>query len=180
MLCAFLTVARSDAPFIIVLRSPTGSWMGKSTIANISEINKYQPNIDAPNANPPPTYHQRSKSVIYPKSIHGAASYMAELSVGIEVAHRSIKVAGSDEAKGAFKTYEGKDIDYIGPDRADEHDEIEDTHEQDKVSCKNVIISRSSKGSMGVHCIVPMLDKKPGDIAAAAGSLGSAYAVKAS
>jgi hypothetical protein len=96
--------------------------MGKSTIANISDINKYQPNMDAPNANPPPTYHQRGKSVIYPRSIHGAASYLAELSVFIEVARGSIEVAGSDEAKGAFKTYEGQDIDDIGPDRADEHD----------------------------------------------------------
>ena len=44
----------------------------------------------------------------------------------------------------------------------------------------NAMISRCSKGSMGLHFIVPMLDKKPGDIGAAAGSLGSAYAVKAS
>jgi len=32
----------------------------------------------------------------------------------------------------------------------------------------------------GLHFIVPMLDKKPGEIGAAAGSVGSAYAVKAS
>jgi hypothetical protein len=55
MLCDFFAAARSDAPFTIVLRSPTGSWMGKSMIPNISAKNKYQPNIHAPNANPPPT-----------------------------------------------------------------------------------------------------------------------------
>jgi len=180
MFCAFLAPARSDAPFTIVLRSPTGSWMGKSTIANISATNKYQPNIDAPNANPPPTYYETTKLVFYLKSIHGTVSYMAELSIGIEVAHGAIKVASRDEAKGTFKAYEGKDIDDVSPDGADEHDEIEDAHEQDKVCYKSTMISRCSTGSKGLHFIIPILAKKPGDIAAAAGSLGSAYAVKAS
>lgn len=56
MLCLVFTAALSDAPFTMVLKSPTGSWIGKSMIANISAVNKYQPNIHAANANPPPIW----------------------------------------------------------------------------------------------------------------------------
>jgi hypothetical protein len=61
---------------------------------------------------------------------------MAVLSKGSEIAHGAIEVAGGDEAEGAFKTYEGKNKDDVGSDRADEHDEIEDAHEQGKVCYK--------------------------------------------
>jgi len=58
------------------------------------------------------------------------------LEIVIEVSRRAVEVAGGDEAKGAFKTHEGKEKDDVGPNRAEEHDEVEDAHEQDKVSYK--------------------------------------------
>lgn len=105
---------------------------------------------------------------------------MHVLKIVIEVSRSAVEVAGGDEAKGTFKAHEGKEIDDVSPDRADKHDEIKDAHEQDKVGYNDAMISRCSKGSKGIHFIVQMLDKKPGDIGAAAGSVGSAYAVKAS
>lgn len=95
------------------------------------------------------------------------------------VSHGTIEIAGGDEAKGAFKTYESQDKDNVGPNRADEHDEIEDAHEQDKVCYRNAAISRCFKGSKGLHFIVPKLDKKPGDNAAGSSEFGTAYAAAA-
>jgi hypothetical protein len=73
-------------------------------------------------------------------------SYMAKLSVVIEISLGAIKVAGGDKAKGALETYENKDEDNVGANRADEHDKIEDAHEQYEVCYGKPTISRCSKG----------------------------------
>jgi hypothetical protein len=70
---------------------------------------------------------------------------MHVLEIVIEISHSAVKVAGGDEAKGAFKANEGKEKDDVGPDGADKHNEVEDAHEQDKVSYKDTVISRFLK-----------------------------------
>lgn len=61
-------------------------------------------------------------------------SHSCEVRVGLEVSTGSIEVTGRDEGECAFETNENQDVDDVGADGADEHDEIEDCHEQDEVS----------------------------------------------
>ena len=59
------------------------------------------------------------------------------------------EITGRNEAKRALKTNETKDIDGVGADRADEHDEVEDRHEQDKVSYRIEVVRRYPRYCMG-------------------------------
>lgn len=102
--------------------------MGKSIIANISARNKYQPIMHAANAKPPPIWMFFFVS-IYMRNLIEGSSHNLVILVSQEVGSGCKKVTSGNEAEGTLETDENQDIYDIGPDRADEHDEIEDCHE---------------------------------------------------
>jgi hypothetical protein len=97
-------------------------------MANISDRNTYQPNIHAPNANPPPIWMVYHVSM-YIKVLVKELSHNLIIRVGRKVTASSIEVTSGDEGKGALETDEYQHEDNVDADGADEHDEIEDCHE---------------------------------------------------